>query len=77
MNTTITVVGPLTTKEAAEQTATALGRANHSVYSMALKDADGYDTDERAWYVERDTSAPSDTIFGYSWEAIQAKQQKR
>ena len=73
----IDVVGPLHSEDDARATAQALGSATHGVYSRAVKDADGYDTDARVWFVERDTDAVPDTIFGYSWVSIQAKQQRR
>lgn len=72
----ITVAGPFTEHEARD-TAKALGERNHSVYSKALLDANGFETDGRIWFVERDTEAPADRIFGYSWTEIQAFQQRR
>ncbi len=72
----ITVAGPFTEHEARD-TAKALGEINHSVYSRSRVDAEGYETDERDWFVERDTEAPADRIFGYSWAEIQAFQQRR
>lgn len=68
MSRFITVVGPLATKQDAAQSMQALGESNHSVYSM------GEDENER-WFVERDTQAPASTIFGYTWDHIQSKQQ--
>lgn len=72
----ITVVGPLASQGEAEATADTLGRSNHSVYSRAVKDAQGYDTDEKQWFVERDTDAPPQKIFGHDWSTIQAMQQR-
>ena len=74
--TQITVAGPFQEQEA-RNTAKALGESNHSVYSRALLDADGFETDVRVWFVERDTEAPAERIFGYSWAEIQARQQRR
>lgn len=73
----IIVVGPLETNEAAQETARALGKANHSVFSRAIKDANGFDTEEREWFVERDTSVLPQYIMGYSWGELNAKQMKR
>lgn len=72
--TTKTVAGPFG-EQAARDTAKALGDRNHSVYSMAVKDAEGYDTDERQWFVERDESVVPDRILGYDWAQIQRMQQ--
>lgn len=71
----ITVAGPFSETEARE-TARALGEINHSVYSRSRVDAEGYETDERDWFVERDTDAPTSLIFGYAWTDIQRMQQK-
>lgn len=72
----ITVAGPFDEKSARD-TAHALGDVNHSVYSRAVKDSEGYDTEDREWFVERDTAVTPALIFGMSWAEIQAKQQKR
>jgi hypothetical protein len=72
----ITVAGPFSETEARE-TARALGETNHSVYSRSRVDAEGYETDERDWFVERDTDAPTSLIFGYTWADIQRMQQNR
>lgn len=69
MSRYITVVGPLSSKDEANQTMKALGESNHSVYSM------GQDEDTK-WFIERDTQAPANTIFGYTWQDIQNKQMK-
>jgi len=74
MNTT-TVVGPLKTQSEAIETANALGHVNHSVYSRSVKDSDGFDTDERQWFVERDNNAIG-KIMGYDWQHITAMQQR-
>lgn len=71
-----TVVGPLATEAEAQATADYLGREAHSVYSRAIKDADGFDTDERQWFVERDDSPMPARLFGMTWGQIQAKQQR-
>lgn len=71
----ITVAGPFSETEARE-TARALGEINHSVYSRSRVDAEGYETDGRDWFVERDTDAPTSLIFGYAWTDIQRMQQK-
>ena len=71
----ITVAGPFT-EAAARDTAKALGENNHSVYSRAIVDSEGYDTGDREWFVERDTDAAPDHIFGHSWGEIQAMQQR-
>lgn len=71
----ITVAGPFN-ETAARETAQALGEANHSVYSRGRVDAEGYETEERDWFVERDTDAPTSLIFGYAWADIQRRQQK-
>lgn len=72
----ITVAGPFQ-EQAARETARALGESNHSVYSKALVGADGFETGERDWFVERDTTAVANKIFGYDWTDIQARQQRR
>jgi hypothetical protein len=72
----VTVAGPFD-EQSARDTAAALGDSNHSVYSRAIRDAEGYDTDAREWFVERDNDAPAARIFGYSWAEIQRKQQRR
>lgn len=64
MLNSIDVVGPLSTEAAAIETAAALGDSNHSVYSRAVKDAEGFDTDGRQWFVERLLNVPG-RIFGY------------
>ena len=74
---TITVCGPLLDEQAAIETMLQMGRVNHSVYSRSLKDADGYDTDERQWFVERDLTIIPERIFGMTWAEIQAKQGRR
>jgi hypothetical protein len=74
--TTKTVAGPFTEK-AARETAAALGSKNHSVFSRSVKDADGYETDERQWFVERDEAVVPDRILGYEWGQIQRMQQRR
>ena len=66
----VTVVGPLKTREEAENTMRALGESNHSVYSTQ-------DGDNLAYFVERNLDAQPERIFGYSWDEIQAKQQRR
>ena len=71
----ITVAGPFSETEARE-TARALGETNHSVYSRSRVDAEGYETGERDWFVERDTDAPATLIFGHTWADIQRMQQK-
>ena len=71
----VPVAGPFS-ESAARETAKALGEANHSVYSKAIPDAEGCETDARNWYVERDTAAVPTRIFGYDWAEIQAKQQR-
>jgi len=72
----ITVAGPFSEQEARD-TARALGDSNHSVFSKALVGADGFETGESDWFVERDTEAPTTKIFGYDWADIQARQQRR
>lgn len=72
----ITVVGPLKTRKEAEDTAQYLGSKQHSVYSRAIKDNEGYDTDESEYYVEKDDSILPETFFGYTWNQIQKKQHK-
>jgi hypothetical protein len=73
----VTVVGPLKSRDDAEKTVTDLGSVNHSVYSRAIKDVDGYDTDESEWFVERDMSIVPQNVFGYDWKDIQRMQQRR
>ncbi len=73
---TVTVAGPFG-EQAARDTARALGERNHSVYSKALVGADGYETGESHWFVERDESITPDRILGYDWADIQAMQQRR
>lgn len=75
--TLITIVGPLLSESEAKETARALGAENHSVYSRAIVDADGFDTGGRTWFVERDDSIAPRLIFGMTWQEIQAKQAKR
>lgn len=72
----ITIVGPLS-EEAARETARYLGDNNHGVYSKSILDPDGFDTDDRVWFVERDTDAMPSKILGYDWSYIQSRQQKR
>lgn len=74
--TTKTVAGPFG-EDAARETAKALGEKNHSVFSRAVKDAEGYDTDDRDWFVERDEAVIPDRILGYEWAHIQSMQQRR
>jgi hypothetical protein len=73
---TITVVGPLDNQDDAIQTSVSLGVENHSVYSRSVKDADGYDTNKRLWFVERDTSVIGSTTFGYDTKQLMARQYK-
>lgn len=72
----VTVVGPLHVESEARDTAKALDDANHSVYSKALVDAEGCETEEREWFVERNLDATPPQIFGYDWTEIQRMQQK-
>ena len=74
MPNTTTVAGPLKTQAAATTTAEYLGAANHSTYSRAVKDADGFDTDERQYFVERLNDVVPTTILGLPWEQIQRMQ---
>ena len=71
---TITVVGPLKSESEAKETAKSLGAENHSVYSRSVKDAEGYDTNERQWFVERDESVIPKTIFGYKAQEFMSRQ---
>lgn len=71
----ITVVGPLNSEADALTTARSLGN-QYSVYSRSVKDSEGYDTAERLWFVEQDTSITSSTIFGYDANQFMAKQYK-
>jgi hypothetical protein len=72
----VTVAGPFDEQNARE-TARYLGDSNHSVYSRAIRDAEGFDTDAREWFVERDNDAPARTLMGYDWSEIQRKQMRR
>lgn len=69
------IAGPFTSEQIARDTANAIG-ANCSVYSRAIKDADGYDTDGRTWWVEQDDTLPSGKLFGYDTAQFMAKQYK-
>ena len=71
----ITVVGPLSSETAAKDTAYALGN-QYSVYSRTLKDSEGYDTEERQWFVEQDTSITPSKLFGYDVKQFMARQYK-
>ena len=73
----VTVVGPLTSESDARDTAKQLGEVNHSVYYRSIQDDLGLELC-REWYVERDNDiVNTSTIFGYSWDYINAKQRKR
>lgn len=67
------IFGPTPDETAARETAAALG-ANCSVYSRAVKDSEGYDTDARVWFVEQDDSKPSGKLFGYDARQFMARQ---
>lgn len=71
----ITVVGPLTTEQAAQETAQFMGIKSHSVYSRTVRDAEGYDTDDRQWFVERDTDIV-ENLFGYDTAQFISRQYK-
>lgn len=71
----VTVAGPFAEAEA-RSTAAALGEKNHSAFSRYKTDADGFLTDEKEWFVERDESVVPDSIFGYDWKLIERKQQR-
>ena len=66
----ILVAGPFKTEREASSTADALGRKNHNVYSRYIDDAEGYTTNVKEYFVERDTEAQPELIFGRSWEQI-------
>jgi len=61
----IDVCGPLKSKHDAEETMRQMGESNHAVYSR---------NDGTEWFVERNTSAMPDRIFGMTWGDIQSKQ---
>jgi hypothetical protein len=70
----ILVAGPFKTRAEAEETASYLGNAQHSVYGNAHVDAEGYTLDTCDWFVERDDTIVPDRIFGYDTQAFLAKQ---
>jgi hypothetical protein len=70
----VTIVGPLKDEKSAIETCAELGNANHSIYSKAINDAEGYEIG-REWFVERNTDLIG-RVFGYEWAQIQAMQQK-
>lgn len=72
----VTVIGPLATEQEARDTCSVLGDKNHSVYSRAIHDSDGFETDNREWYVERDLDIVPNILFGMSWDEIRGKQSK-
>lgn len=67
------IYGPTADEKAARETARAIGE-NCTVYSRAVKDTEGYDTDDRLWFVEQDDSLPSGKIFGYETVEFLKKQ---
>jgi hypothetical protein len=71
----ITVVGPLKSEAEAQDTAASLGN-QYSVCSRTLKDSKGYDTNERQWFVEQDTSLTPSKLFGYDVKQFMARQYK-
>jgi hypothetical protein len=73
---TVTIAGPMS-ESSANETAQYLGIKNHSVYSRAVRDAEGFDTEAREWFVERDNDIVPDRILGYEWSDIQSMQQRK
>ena len=71
-----TIVGPLKTEWQASDTASNLGD-DCSVYSRSIVDAEGYDTGERAWYVERNDEIPSNRIFGFDAAKFMRRQYRK
>ena len=71
----ITVVGPLKSEAEAQDTASSLGN-QYSAYSRTLKDSEGYDTEERQWFVEQDTSITPSKLFGSDVKQFMARQYK-
>lgn len=70
-----TIAGPFLARIEAEDTAKAIG-ANCSVFSVEMKDSEGYGTGEHAFYVEQNNTLPSEKIFGYDQVEFMAKQYK-
>ena len=73
--TLLTIVGPLSNEKDARDTASSLDE-NCSVYSRYIKDSEGYDTENRQWFVERDETLPSGKIFGYNAQDFMKRQYK-
>lgn len=73
--TVTTVAGPFKTQDEAKQTAEALGN-QFTPYGVHIKDAEGYTTDDCLYYVEKDDSIASSTIFGYDTKEFMARQYK-
>ena len=69
-----TIAGPFT-KEAAYETAAALGN-QYTVYSVERKDKDGYGIDEHDYYIDHDDKIIPDRIFGYNAQELMARQYK-
>ena len=70
-----TVAGPFKIKSEAQNTATCLGN-QAGIYSIYIKDADGFNTENLEWYVERDLTIAPCKLFGYPTEEFLRKQYK-
>ena len=67
----VLVAGPFKTEKDATETAAYLGSSNHSVFCRYKNDLEGYTTNEAEYFVERDTEAIPDRIFGMNATQIQ------
>lgn len=70
-----TIIGPLSTRKEAEESAKAIG-ANCSVFGVHRTDSDGYTVDDCDWFVEQDDSISSGKLFGHDEKEFMLRQYK-